>query len=229
LDCEVATQDDILVWEHNLNQQEFYLKNSSPARLLETDDSFHRELFRICNKMQIHNMISSMSTHFDRVREMSLSTVKDIKIVQDHRTVLDAIKAGDKDLAKATMEKHLSRYKLDEEVIRGKYPHFLNRFILIKCSPQNNALSKWTAFFCLYDECKRREYNCILGNYLSDIYFYRCPISKLKNLLNVAPEKYSALVENYRKMIFKNPGYAPLVIGEYLYKITVWRKPCPIC
>jgi DNA-binding GntR family transcriptional regulator len=124
LDCEVATQDDILVLEHNLNQQEFYLKNSSPARLLETDDSFHRELFRICNKMQIHNMISSMSTHFDRVREMSLSTVKDIKIVQDHRTVLDAIKAGDKDLAKATMEKHLSRYKLDEEVIRGKYPHF---------------------------------------------------------------------------------------------------------
>jgi DNA-binding GntR family transcriptional regulator len=124
LDCDVATPEDILVMEQNLNQQEFYLKNPSPSRLMETDDQFHRELFRICNKMQIYNMMSSMSTHFDRVRELSLSAVKDIKIVQDHRTMLDAIKARDKDLAKATMEKHLSRYKLDEEAIRGQYPHY---------------------------------------------------------------------------------------------------------
>lgn len=124
LDCEVATPEDILILEQNLNQQEFYLKNPSPARLLETDDIFHRELFRICNKMQIYNMMRSLSTHFDRVRELSLSTLKDIKIVQDHRTILDAIKAKDKDLAKATVEKHLSRYKLDEEAIRSKYPHY---------------------------------------------------------------------------------------------------------
>lgn len=124
LDCDVATSEDILVLEQNLNQQEFYLKNPSPSRLMETDDQFHRELFRICNKMQIYNMMSSMSTHFDRVRELSLSAVKDIKIVQDHRTILDAIKSKDKDLAKSTMEKHLSRYKLDEEVIRSQYPHF---------------------------------------------------------------------------------------------------------
>lgn len=124
LDCDVATPEDILILEQNLNQQEFYLKNPSPSRLMETDDQFHRELFRICNKMQIYNMMSSMSTHFDRVRELSLSAVKDIKIVQDHRTILEAIKAKDKDLAKSTMEKHLSRYKLDEEVIRSQYPHF---------------------------------------------------------------------------------------------------------
>jgi len=124
LDCEVATPEDILILEQNLNQQEFYLKNPSPARLLETDDNFHRELFRICNKMQIYNVMKNMSTHFDRVRGLSLSALKDIKIVQDHRTILDAIKAKDKELAKATIEKHLSRYKLDEEVIRQKYPHY---------------------------------------------------------------------------------------------------------
>lgn len=124
LDCDVATPEDILIMEQNLNQQEFYLKNPSPSRLMEADDQFHQELFRICNKMQIYNMMSSMSTHFDRVRELSLSAVKDIKIVQDHRTILDAIKAKDKDLAKTTMEKHLSRYKLDEEAIRSEFPHY---------------------------------------------------------------------------------------------------------
>lgn len=125
--CDVATQEDILILEQNLNQQEFYLKNPSPARLLETDDQFHQELFRICSKMQVYKLMSSMSTHFDRVRKLSLSTVKDIKIVQDHRTMLEAIKAKDKDLAKATMEKHLSRYKLDEEVIRSNFPHFFKQ------------------------------------------------------------------------------------------------------
>ena len=122
--CEVATKEDILTLEENLNQQEFYLKNPSPARLLETDDQFHQELFRICCKMQVYKLMSSMSTHFDRVRKLSLSTVKDIKIVQDHRTILEAIKAKDKETAKATMIKHLSRYKLDEEVIRSNFPHF---------------------------------------------------------------------------------------------------------
>lgn len=124
LDCDVATPEDILIMEQNLNQQEFYLKNPSPSRLMEADDQFHQELFRICNKMQIYHMMSSMSTHFDRVRELSLSAVKDIKIVQDHRTILDAIKAKDKDLAKTTMEKHLSRYKLDEEAIRSEFPQY---------------------------------------------------------------------------------------------------------
>lgn len=125
--CDTATREDILTLEDNLNQQEFYLTNPSPARLLETDDQFHQELFRISRKTQVYTLMSSMSTHFDRVRKLSLSTVKDIKIVQDHRIILEAIKAKDKELAKATIIKHLSRYKLDEEVIRNSYPHFFRK------------------------------------------------------------------------------------------------------
>ena len=122
--CDIVDEDVFLEIEENLRLQEFYLKNPSPARLLEADDTFHQELFQMCNKMQVYKLMQSMSAHFDRVRKMSLSTVKDIKIVQDHRTIVDAIKAQDKQLAVETMEKHLSRYKLDEEVIRSNFPHF---------------------------------------------------------------------------------------------------------
>lgn len=52
----------------------------------------------------------------------------------------------------------------------------------------------------------------------ADIYFYRCPIYKLKDVIKGAPEEYSKLVGNYRKMLSKNPGYAPLAAGEYLYE-----------
>ena len=122
--CDIVDEEVFMEIEENLKLQEFYLKNPSPARLLEADDAFHEELFQMCNKMQVFKMMSSMSAHFDRVRKMSLSTVKDIKIVQDHRTIVEAIKAQDKKLAVETMEKHLSRYKLDEEVIRSNFPHF---------------------------------------------------------------------------------------------------------
>ncbi len=52
----------------------------------------------------------------------------------------------------------------------------------------------------------------------ADIYFYRCPINLLIGLIKEAPDKYEKMVENYRGMISKNPGYAPLCTGEYFYE-----------
>lgn len=52
----------------------------------------------------------------------------------------------------------------------------------------------------------------------ADIYFYRCPISKVVGLLRQDPEQYGKMSESYRGIISKNPGYSPLAIGEYLYE-----------
>lgn len=52
----------------------------------------------------------------------------------------------------------------------------------------------------------------------ADVYFYRCPIRALTVLFKEAPDQYSRMTESYRGMISKNPGYAPLGIGEYLYE-----------
>lgn len=122
LACELAQEKDFTVLEENLLLQEFYLNNSSPFKLLELDNAFHMELFKICKKLQSYNMVNSMSLHFDRVRSMSLNTVKDLKLVSDHREIAKAIRERNPELAKQLMEKHLSRYKIDEEVIRKNYP-----------------------------------------------------------------------------------------------------------
>jgi LuxR family maltose regulon positive regulatory protein len=61
----------------------------------------------------------------------------------------------------------------------------------------------------------------------ADIYFYRCPLNKLKDLLREAPEKYGTVVEDYRKLISKNPGYAPLAMGEYLYENNRLEEALP--
>lgn len=62
---------------------------------------------------------------------------------------------------------------------------------------------------------KMSEYNDFN---MADIYFCRCPINLLAGLFREDPDKYERMKESYRGMISKNPGYAPLGIGEYLYE-----------
>lgn len=120
--CEVATEADLSALEEMLKLQRFYLDN--PEKLLDLDDEFHKQLFHLCNKQRIFSLMGTMMIHFDRVRSMSLVEVKDIKIVEDHHAILDAIKAKDKARAKEATQKHLSRYRIDEEVIRHSHPEY---------------------------------------------------------------------------------------------------------
>ena len=65
-----------------------------------------------------------MMIHYDRIRALSLITVKDTKIVNDHRLIFEAIKKRDKEEAKKIMKKHLSRYDIDKEEIKKAYPEY---------------------------------------------------------------------------------------------------------
>ncbi len=62
---------------------------------------------------------------------------------------------------------------------------------------------------------------------LSDIYFHRCPMHRITDLFKESPDKYNRTTENYRGMISKNPGYAPLAIGEYLYESNRLEESLP--
>lgn len=53
---------------------------------------------------------------------------------------------------------------------------------------------------------------------MADIYYYRCPVNRAAKLFGKAPEQYERMTVSYRGLISKNPGYAPLGIGEYLYE-----------
>lgn len=124
--CDVATEEDLIALEANLKLQGFYLQNPSPNELLKLDNEFHRLLFSICNKERIYALMNSMTIHFDRVRSLSLVTIKDIKIVGDHQAIVDAIRKKDKEAGEKIMTKHLTRYKVDDELLRAQYPEYYN-------------------------------------------------------------------------------------------------------
>jgi len=127
LASEQAATLDFSVAEANVKLQQFYIENELPEKLMELDNDFHREFYRLTNRMQTYHLQESMSLHFDRVRSLSLTTVKQIKIVSDHEAILQAVRAGDKAEASALVVKHLSRYKVDERSIRAEHPEFFTK------------------------------------------------------------------------------------------------------
>ena len=110
--------------EENVSLQEFYLQSEAADKIYLLDDEFHKLIYSAARKETIHAMRSNIMLHFDRVRTLSMKTVKDTKIVNDHRQMLEAIKNKDKETAKALVEKHLSRYQIDEAEIRAAYPQY---------------------------------------------------------------------------------------------------------
>ena len=124
LDCEMASPEDIKRLQENVQLQNFYLDNFYTEQLLPLDNAFHGILFDIARKSQIFSLMSNISIHFDRVRSMALSSVKNLKIVQDHENIVSAIARRDAAQARDLMEQHLSRYKIDAAAIREKYPQY---------------------------------------------------------------------------------------------------------
>lgn len=125
LACDVATPEDLAELEVNIKMQELVLENQVKNKLLQLDDDFHRKLFQICNKERLFTIKDMLSIHYDRVRNLSLDAIKDLKVVSDHKLIVEALKNRNKEAAKAALHKHLNRYTMDDEMeIRAKYPDY---------------------------------------------------------------------------------------------------------
>lgn len=122
--CEVAKPEDIMNLEANVKLQEFYLENYVPDKLLELDNEFHRMIYVMANKERTYQMKAGMMIHYDRVRALSIVTVKDTKIVNDHKMIFEAIKSRNAEEAQKLMMKHLKRYDVDKEAIKNAYPEY---------------------------------------------------------------------------------------------------------
>ena len=125
--CKMATPDDLRRLDENVRLQNLYLESGNSEMLMTLDNQFHEILFEIAQKSQVYFMVQSMFIHFDRVRRMALDSVKDLKIVQDHIRILNAIRGQDAPEAKRLMEVHLNRYRDDAQEIREKYPQFMGK------------------------------------------------------------------------------------------------------
>ena len=126
-----ASEEEKVVLMDNVVAQERCLSEGGDG-LMKLDNELHHLLFCCAHKEHLWEWMTRFTLHFDRVRQMSLdihpndgaSSVNSIneRNVADHRAIVEAVLAGDADRAAAQMEQHLTRYRVDEEVMRAHYP-----------------------------------------------------------------------------------------------------------
>ena len=124
LDCGMASPEDLERLSENIRLQNLYLDEFYSGQFVTLDNQFHGMLFDIAKKSQVYALIQNISIHFDRVRTMALSSVKNTKIVQDHVDLVDAIRRKDAKAARSLMEAHLNRYDIDAAALRAVYPQY---------------------------------------------------------------------------------------------------------
>lgn len=93
--CRTIAPGEIEALLKTIDIHAYVLKHDDSDALCELDNAFHQMLFDLSKKQQAYDIIRWMSIHFDRVRSLSLRAVKEIKIVEDHRTIVDAIARND--------------------------------------------------------------------------------------------------------------------------------------
>ena len=107
---------------NNVALQEHCLSTNALERLWMLDNEFHHLLFTAARMEQTWQMMTSFTVHFDRVRNMSLTAVKNNHNIADHRAIYEALLSGDTERAHDVLSDHLSRYKVDETALRTSYP-----------------------------------------------------------------------------------------------------------
>ncbi len=122
--CSVVNEAQLKGLEDHVKLQRYYQQQGEREKLRELDNDFHRLMFQIAHKMQAFEMMQSLTIHFDRVRAMSLKSEKEQKWIEDHERIVKAVSDNNPVLAHGLMEKHLRRYKVDETMIREKYPQY---------------------------------------------------------------------------------------------------------
>lgn len=133
--AELATHglpaNDTAVRE-NLGLQEFYGASTAPeagAALFELDNNFHKLLFEACGKQRIFSLMGGLELHFDRVRRLHLIASGETgqpthRTVADHERIYEAVLKRDAAAARRAMEEHLTRYRLDQQLLVEKYPRY---------------------------------------------------------------------------------------------------------
>lgn len=122
--CESITPEYTQMLQENLEAEIRCLKAEDYAGLFDLDTDFHRLLFLSAGKGRTYHIIHSQMVHFDRLRALSLKSIKPDKIVEDHENILYAISRHDGELAEMLMTRHLARHRVEKSELVKLYPDY---------------------------------------------------------------------------------------------------------
>ena len=121
---ETRTDYDIVELKNNLEKQLACQETKDAQQLLEIDNTFHKLLFRFCQKESVYNYLKRLRVHFDRVRKLNIERMDMARIINDHTELTNAIEAQDKTKSLEVIDRHLTRVIDDLHYLKLQYPDY---------------------------------------------------------------------------------------------------------
>lgn len=126
LACDHFPDEGLTSLERNLELQQENIQKLDNLRMFELDEAFHRTLFEGCRKLGIWAAIQQMNSHLNRSRMLWLYADNHwTPLYEQHRQMLEAIRAHDVAQAESVMSKHLNQGISNMEILKAKYPDYI--------------------------------------------------------------------------------------------------------
>lgn len=125
--CMQRTEQDLFRLEENLTLQDLAFRSNALDQVMIKDNEFHRYFFEISRKPEIYQLMQTLQIHFDRVRNLTLYTIIDRKILEEHEAIFRCIKEQDVENARIRLRAHLERVQVDSSVVRKAYPQYFKQ------------------------------------------------------------------------------------------------------
>ena len=125
--CMQRTEQDLFRLEENLTLQDLAFRSNALDQVMIKDNEFHRYFFEISRKPEIYQLMQTLQIHFDRVRNLTLHTIIDRKILEEHKEIFRCIREQDVENARIRLRAHLERVQVDSSVVRKAYPQYFKQ------------------------------------------------------------------------------------------------------
>lgn len=121
---KVITDEQISELEVLLEEQQVAVSANEREQFHKMDDNFHRRICEISGHDYVWALIREQKAHMDRVRFLSLASGAQVAL-DDHVSIISAVRARDTAKAEALLVEHLSRIETILGRIRDENPgHF---------------------------------------------------------------------------------------------------------
>lgn len=96
----------------------------NPQRFLQLDERFHRTLAEAADKANAWRFVEELKSQMDRVRFLSFSLFPTIRLIGQHKKIVDCIESGDVSQAELSIRVHLKEILTDLPEIQTANPDF---------------------------------------------------------------------------------------------------------
>jgi len=105
---EHITKEQMEEMEENVYLAEFHAKKGHLDQLAELDNRFHDIMYEACDSKMLEHNLKDFHQYVLRVRKRTLNNAnRGPKSNEEHKQIMEAIKAGDADLAEKLANQHM--------------------------------------------------------------------------------------------------------------------------